>query len=237
MLSKRLLTVASLVKKGSIVLDVGTDHGYLPAEMCLRGYKGNIIAKDINEDPAYQNNSKNNITLKDHIIKSKLSLLSYQERYEELYHYYVKNLDRVNEMDENSVFFYCKKKLKKLDPNRRNENSYTFRQIVEYKESDFLEHEKNHLLDEKYNEDKNNRCIFKENFPILEIINEVKKYIPSEKSLYSAGIANIYVFKYDNCGRVENKNADYFFVVCFHNTKDILTQTPLILSRISLQFQ
>jgi len=113
----------------------------------------NITEKDINEDPAYQNNSKNNITLKDHIIKSKLSLLSYQERYEELYHYYVKNLDRVNEMDENSVFFYCKKKLKKLDPNRRNENSYTFRQIVEYKESDFLEHEKNHLLDDKYCEE------------------------------------------------------------------------------------
>lgn len=50
-MSKRLELIASFVKNGIGVADVGTDHGYIPVMLVKRGYKGNIIATDINEGP------------------------------------------------------------------------------------------------------------------------------------------------------------------------------------------
>lgn len=50
-MSKRLDKIASYVKDGVGVADVGTDHGYIPVMLCRRGYTGNIIGTDINEGP------------------------------------------------------------------------------------------------------------------------------------------------------------------------------------------
>ena len=50
-LSKRLTLIASLVKAGSSVCDVGTDHGYLPAFLYKSGKVKNICATDIREKP------------------------------------------------------------------------------------------------------------------------------------------------------------------------------------------
>ena len=50
-MSNRLELIASFVKNGIGVADVGTDHGYIPVMLVKRGYKGNIIATDINEGP------------------------------------------------------------------------------------------------------------------------------------------------------------------------------------------
>ncbi|MDO5444478.1 MAG: class I SAM-dependent methyltransferase [Eubacteriales bacterium] len=50
-MTERLKTITDLVQPGKGVIDVGTDHGYVPAELALRGYAGNIIASDINEGP------------------------------------------------------------------------------------------------------------------------------------------------------------------------------------------
>ena len=50
-MSHRLELIASFVKNGIGVADVGTDHGYIPVMLVKRGYKGNIIATDINEGP------------------------------------------------------------------------------------------------------------------------------------------------------------------------------------------
>lgn len=47
MLSKRLLTVANLIKPGSKVLDVGTDHGYLPIYLRKENVCPKVIASDI----------------------------------------------------------------------------------------------------------------------------------------------------------------------------------------------
>ena len=32
-------------------IDIGTDHGYVPVQMALRGFKGNIIATDLRKEP------------------------------------------------------------------------------------------------------------------------------------------------------------------------------------------
>ena len=50
-MSNRLELIASLVKDGVGVADVGTDHAYIPIMLRISGYKGNIIAGDINECP------------------------------------------------------------------------------------------------------------------------------------------------------------------------------------------
>lgn len=46
-LSPRLETIASFVKEGSIVADIGTDHGYIPAFLVKEGICKKAIATDI----------------------------------------------------------------------------------------------------------------------------------------------------------------------------------------------
>lgn len=50
-LSNRLSAVASLVKKGSHIADVGTDHGYLPTYLLKSNIAKTAVAMDINEKP------------------------------------------------------------------------------------------------------------------------------------------------------------------------------------------
>jgi len=49
-MDNRLLGIAKCIGSKGFA-DVGTDHGFLPVYMAKRGYKGNIIASDINPDP------------------------------------------------------------------------------------------------------------------------------------------------------------------------------------------
>ena len=57
-LSERLKIIASFVPKGTAVTDVGTDHGYLPAALCLSGDYKSVTATDVREKPL-QNAKKN----------------------------------------------------------------------------------------------------------------------------------------------------------------------------------
>ncbi len=50
-MNRRLAAILDEIQDGTGVIDVGTDHGYLPAALAKRGYPGNIIASDINEGP------------------------------------------------------------------------------------------------------------------------------------------------------------------------------------------
>ncbi len=50
-LTPRLLAVASLVKGGGIIADIGTDHGYLPVYLIQKGTVIGAIAADIGKMP------------------------------------------------------------------------------------------------------------------------------------------------------------------------------------------
>ena len=50
-MNKRLKLITKHITGAVGVIDVGTDHGYLPIALAECGYKGNIIASDINSDP------------------------------------------------------------------------------------------------------------------------------------------------------------------------------------------
>ena len=58
MISKRLELVASFVPQGAILLDVGSDHAYLPIELVERGQIKSAIAGEVVEGP-YQSAVKN----------------------------------------------------------------------------------------------------------------------------------------------------------------------------------
>ena len=50
-LSKRLLMVASMVEPGSIVADVGCDHGYVSIYLVRQGICPRVLAMDVNAGP------------------------------------------------------------------------------------------------------------------------------------------------------------------------------------------
>ena len=58
MISKRLELVASFVPQGAVLLDVGSDHAYLPIELVERGQIEAAIAGEVVEGP-YQSALKN----------------------------------------------------------------------------------------------------------------------------------------------------------------------------------
>ena len=50
-LSKRLLMVAGMVRDGSVVADIGTDHAYLPVYLIQKGICPKAVAADLREMP------------------------------------------------------------------------------------------------------------------------------------------------------------------------------------------
>lgn len=58
-ISPRLLAVAQLVNEGSIVADIGTDHGYLPIYLIKSGISPRVIAMDVKQGPL--NKAKENV--------------------------------------------------------------------------------------------------------------------------------------------------------------------------------
>ena len=50
-MNKRLQAICSLICQGRGVVDVGTDHGYIPVALAQNGYAGKIIASDIRPGP------------------------------------------------------------------------------------------------------------------------------------------------------------------------------------------
>ncbi len=52
MISKRLGTIAAMVRRGSKVADIGTDHGLLPIHLIEQGISPMVFATDIGVSPA-----------------------------------------------------------------------------------------------------------------------------------------------------------------------------------------
>ena len=70
MISKRLELVASFVPQGAVLLDVGSDHAYLPIDLVERGQIEGAIAGEVVEGP-YQSAIKN---VEAHGLKEKIQV-------------------------------------------------------------------------------------------------------------------------------------------------------------------
>lgn len=71
MFSKRIKTIASLVEKNSVVVDVGSDHGLVPIYLYKNNISNNIIASDISKNAI--SGAKNNILKFNYPIKTIVS--------------------------------------------------------------------------------------------------------------------------------------------------------------------
>ena len=60
-LSKRLNWILNIMYKCDVIMDVGTDHGYIAIELIKRNLADKVIASDINKDPL--NKAKLNVSL------------------------------------------------------------------------------------------------------------------------------------------------------------------------------
>ena len=198
------------------------------------------VLSEVSNDKAFLNvKNRDKLDLfRQNVTFAKAKILFNQGKYQELYDEYFKN-DISYETDDdinsfvsfnmgffnyNATNFYCKKKLGLL-PQDLKTHTYLFNQILDYSEADFLKHIEKHTI----NNDSltnNSTSLFMSDFNIKEVINEIKKYIPSEYGLFSGMLQDMYIFKYDNCGRDNNRVVDYFKVICFHDTCEFITMCP-----------
>ena len=143
-----------------------------------------------------------------------LRILSYENKYDEIFDYLKENTDLVNAYGFDTFIEFLNLHLKKVTVDRRNMISYVNRQAYEYFENDFLYHVDKHMFRE--NGPKLSPAIFCKGFPF-----------DKSKRIFEGFFADRYTFKFDNCGTNRGKNVDYFDVICFHDTNNIITMYPV----------
>ena len=162
------------------------------------------------------------------LIVAKVKILAAKEKYGQI----LSVLDNHGEVFDSETYkfisYYCRNKLGQIrkDEAYRNKNAYRFNQTINYSEEAFREHVKKHEADYNLDAEIPNGTIFSPDFPIDNVFDEIKKYIPSDKRLFPGIFDNVYYFKYDNCGRINNSLTNYFCVVCYHNTTNFITMYP-----------
>ena len=157
----------------------------------------------------------------------RLKIFCYRKRYKEFIDFYYQNYEKLKDFDLKGVLFFCNSRKGKIDKNMSNNQSYLFKQMLEYRECDFFDHIKKHLADYNEYDEEINSNVFVPNFPIKQIIEEVKSKIPSKEGLHNGFFETSYIFKYDQCGRENNKLVDFFKVVCFNDTNEFITICPV----------
>ena len=167
---------------------------------------------------------KKNKYLKNRLIFNYLKLLIYQGKYSESYSFYTNYPLEIKEI--NSAIFYCKCRLGMVNFNTRKNLFYLHRQIIKYDEDDFLYHIREHSYDYNTTLNNPNSNIFNSCFLITQVIEAIKSFIPSSKRLFTGFFEDSYYFKYDSCGTVNNKKANFIKVICFHDTDNIITMFP-----------
>lgn len=166
------------------------------------------------------------IQLYESTVLAKFKYLYYQGQYEELYQLCIQNYDLIKTKNLISLYLSCLKKLN-LPIGEIDDNMYLLNQAADYSEDRFYENLKKFLDTECDDIEKNTIRIFSSTFPHKQIIEEIKKIIPSKERICPGFYEDIYTFKYDECGRVNNKSVDYFKIVCFHDTQEIITMVPI----------
>lgn len=175
-------------------------------------------------------NSSMNKQIDVHFRFVKLRALVFLKRYEEAYQLYVKYKDDLLAKDPRAVvleIIYAKENNLSFDNvDAPSQNAYFYNQFINYNEKEFLDHIKKHLSIFTDEVDIMRTTVFNSEFPYKKVIEEIKKCIPNEKRIFYSFFNDVYVFKYDFNGRSDNRNADYFRVICTHDTNHLITMYP-----------
>lgn len=184
------------------------------------------IEKEFDENSKFLSNNIKFKIFKNNIIYSKCKLYANLQNFDKLYNLLISNPKIIERFELQDTLFYCKSKMGLIKETRDEINRYLYKQIIEYDINDFYDHIKKHLYDCSTEFSNESWDKFFEDFPLKEIINESKKYIPSNKCLYKGFYTSVYVFKFDNCGKVNNKTVDYFKIICLENNSNFITMYP-----------
>ncbi len=180
--------------------------------------------------------------IEENLIFSKVRLLAYQKKYDELYSKYFgadstlpidvdsnMNDEQISYFNYCMLLFYVQKQLGLVseitDPGI---DTYVFNQILNYDENRFRVHLRRHISGYNGTLSKGIKTpIFRFDFPIDKVIDEIKKLIPSDKGLYFGLIDDTYFFRYDDCGSEDGKRSNFFRVICLHDTCEFITMYPI----------
>ena len=155
------------------------------------------------------------------------------------YYIYTEDYEKAYEVCEKHIIF-LKSKIKhiyaieaflfdKLDMNDKIQNTgYLTSQIVDYSVDRFKEHISSHLKEDDI-EYYRHKSIFSTDFPLDKVLEEILKRIPNENRLYfNCFVHDKYIFKFDNCGRMDGTIADFIEVTTLHGTNKLITMHPNI---------
>lgn len=161
-----------------------------------------------------------------HIFYNRLTILSHTGRFKELYEYILKHETLAKKIKTHILMLYTKKQLGILEATKTRRKGYIENQIIEYDENDMLEHVKKCFTNDDESIDPQTESIFAPDFPLEKVIKEVKENLKQENKLCYGLYDDRYIFKYNECGQKKHRKTDYFKVVCFQNTCDIITMYP-----------
>lgn len=182
----------------------------------------------IKQDNKYSSYSKKTKLVEGDLLFDKFRLLAYNGKYRKLCSLYSSMNFRLKEnRNIERVVFFCQTRIGKVTKNRDSGQTYMHRQIIEYNEEDFWRHIQKHLADHNSTLQYPNKNVFVPNFPVKKVVVEIKKNLLEENKLCPGFIDDTYYFKYDECGREDNRLVNYIKVICFHNTTDIITILPV----------
>lgn len=161
---------------------------------------------------------------KENVILMKLKLFSSRGQYEDCLEIIRENFEMFDRrgwaITESLIFF--KKQLGLLLADDYKGFSYKVNLITDYSEEAAIECIRTtHCPSESCPP----RCFY-DDFPVEDVYHRLRDLLPLENRIYSSIIENIYIFKYENCGKVDNKVVNYIKVVTFQNSNDIITMYP-----------
>ena len=186
----------------------------------------NKLENDVQNDSYLY--SVNKEKLLEEIMYYKSLIFFYTKNYNKFYNMYKKDYTFFEQYKFSlyiANLYIARKKGNKVLSRDENDN-YILRQVKSYKEEDFLNEVKSHLADYNDGSDKSNNFIFLSDFPFEKVLEEVKKNIPSSKVIYDVKFSDDYFFRYDSNGKEYNRTVNYFKVITFHDSSDIITMYP-----------
>lgn len=178
---------------------------------------------------------------------TRIKLLCYQGKYQDCLNYCREHKEELIKKDINLglTIHYCIKQLnsKNSDKYISANNGYLYNQMLDYSYEAFRKHIEKHFVDYKPKDNEEITSFFFKGFPIDKVLEEINNYIPNKDNSYCCGFFdNYYYFRYDDCGRClkdkdrkcsADKNyksrlvaTNYFKVITFHNTSNIITISP-----------
>ena len=207
-------------------------------EFELARKKLDYIEKIIISDKKYLSDPKFNYVKSRDAFFCKVKLLSYTHKYQELYDIIRYEENRYHVIDfgfYKPLVLYCRMKLGKVIDKSYVDDSYFCNQIVNYSYDRMREHIKEHTADYNSMLDNPESSIFSSYFPLDIVLERFDELIDTKNRLCLGFFDDTYYFKFDNCGRVKNRSTDYFKIVCFHDSMNIITMCP-VESAVKLPF-